>query len=119
MTFTDFLRAIGILPHEDKTVKKHLTPEQFLLVKEEYKKFQAIIEKEYNDRYEFHRKYENSTNNECPKCKSKNVNDRIQRLQGEFSGNVSGHSSLLGGGWLSGSSSGKLDTNEINKCMYL
>lgn len=124
MTFTEFLQAIGLLPRNEKSTekspeksfKKHLSPEQFLLVKEEYKKFQGIVEKEFETSNKWQHDYIKRSNEVCPKCQSKNVNDRIQRLQGEFSGSISGSSSLLGGGYLSGHSSGKIDTNEINKC---
>jgi hypothetical protein len=120
MNFTQFLQAIGLLPRdakesEKKSVLKKLTPEQFLLVKEEYKKFHDICEKEYEDTDKWHRNYVKRTNEECPKCQSKNVNDRIQRLQGEFSGSMSGSRSLFSGS-LSGSSRGTIDTNEVNKC---
>ena len=59
--------------------------------------------------------YSDLTNNKCPKCNSKNVNDRIQRIQGEFSGSISGSRSLFSGS-LYGSSSGRIDTNGVNKC---
>ena len=61
--------------------------------------------------------------NTCPKCGSKDVNDRIQRTQGEISGSSSGSMSgvgMFGFGAVSGHSSssinGKIGTNEINKC---
>jgi hypothetical protein len=55
------------------------------------------------------------TNSTCPNCNSKNVNERIQRLQGEFKGSISGGGNLFGAS-IYGHSSGLIDTNEINKC---
>jgi len=58
-------------------------------------------------------------NDKCPKCGSKNVNDRIKRLQGEFEGSLEGSMSgglLYRSGYISGHSSGKIDTNPVNKC---
>jgi hypothetical protein len=58
-------------------------------------------------------------NSTCPKCKSKNVNDRIKRQQGEIKGDFEGSGwSMLtfGSSHSSGRIRGKMDTNEVNKC---
>lgn len=94
---------------------KKMDERKFAKIKEEYQ----ILKKRVND--ESQKSYDNarerliSANDICPKCNSKNVNDRIQRLQGSFSGSVSGSSSFFGGS-MSGHSSGSIDTNEVNKC---
>jgi len=87
----------------------------FAKVKEEYKILKARADAKYSESYNNARQRQNDHDNICPKCKSTNVNDRIQRLQGEFSGSISGSRSLFSGS-LYGHSSGKIDTNEVNKC---
>lgn len=65
------------------------------------------------------REWADRVNSSCPKCKSKNVNDRIKRIQGSLEGEISGSgwSALsFGSSRMSGSIKGELDTNEVNKC---
>lgn len=107
---------MDLFGRKKKRAEAAANEEKILLkVKEEYK----VIKDRVNTLYETSRKNQEETeehvNNTCPKCKSKNVNDRIQRLQGEFSGSISGSRSLFSGS-LYGHSSGKIDTNEVNKC---
>jgi len=119
MTWNNFLCAIGVLPYkkksDKKSDKKEFTPEQFVKIKEEYQILKKRVGDESQKSYEDARKRLTVENDVCPKCKSINVNDRIQRLQGEFSGSVSGSSSFFGGSMF-GHSSGSIDTNEVNKC---
>jgi len=88
---------------------------RFAKIKSEYQILKDRVGKESQESYDNARKKLTTENEICPKCKSKNVNDRIQRLQGSFSGSVSGHSSLFGGS-MYGHSSGSIDTNEVNNC---
>ena len=96
-----------------------LSEYRFSLIKKEFQILKERADKIVEEKDNRNRKEVEETNSICPKCKSKNVNDRIQRLQGEFkgSGSLSGMG-ILGSGYVSGSShsSGKIDTNEINKC---
>ena len=80
---------------------------------------QLKVREENTKSYEIQKSYAERTNSTCPKCKGKNVIDKIQRLQGE----IHGSSSIYGSGNLfhssisgSGSIDGKIDTNEINCC---
>lgn len=59
--------------------------------------------------------YAEKSNSVCPKCSSKNVINKISRIQGSSNGSISGYSTLFYGE-LYGSSSGKIDTNEVNHC---
>ena len=65
------------------------------------------------DSYKKEKEIVDKHNNECPLCKSKNVVNKIHRLQGELNGN---HSSYHSGGLFGYSSSygnikGSMDTN--------
>jgi hypothetical protein len=64
---------------------------------------------------DFSRKLKNESDSTCPKCKSTNINERIKRIEGDFKSALRGSSSF-GFGSISGSGSGKIDTNEVNKC---
>lgn len=102
---------------------KEMSPEEKSMLKKQYEKLKDRLSLEsVNDR----KKEENRVkeiNSKCPHCKSKNVNNRIKRLQGEISGSGSGSFSgagFLGIGSIRGSYSsnihGSIDTNEVNKC---
>jgi hypothetical protein len=92
-------------------------------IKYEYKilkgRAKELSDAHNNDSREWAKKF----NGKCPKCSSTKVNDRIKRIEGEFSGEGKGSVSgfgILGTGIMHGSyrseSSGKIDTNEVNKC---
>jgi hypothetical protein len=92
---------------------------KFKKIKEEYKILKDRADKEADTKNESSKKIASWINDECPKCGSKKINDRINRLQGKFEGSMEGSMSgnLFGtGGYISGHSSGKIDTNPINKC---
>jgi hypothetical protein len=58
-------------------------------------------------------------NSVCQKCDSRNVNDRIKRVQGDIQVSVSTSSSSFYSSSYSSSNAsvkGEIDTNEINKC---
>lgn len=85
--------------------------QKFAIIKKEYQILKERAKAEAEVQNDAQRRYTNEFNDTCPHCKSKNVNDRIQRIQGSSSSFISG--SLFG---FSGRSGGKIDTNEINKC---
>lgn len=118
----------GIKKRKIRKEKKSLTRKEkkveiLKLAKEDYKRLKEkalVISRESNTFWEARDKNSNST---CPSCQSKNVNDRIKRTQGEFSGSASGSMGgfgILGTGVMAGSynsnSKGSIDTNEVNKC---
>lgn len=88
-------------------------------IKEEYKILMERVKEEEDRQSKQSRELASWVNDKCPKCGSKNVNDRIKRIQGEFegSGEFSG-ASIFGTGYVSGRShsSGSIDTNPVNKC---
>lgn len=94
---------------------KNLKDLKFQKIKEEYAILKSRADKEADLKNKEDRDATNRHNNKCPKCGSSNVNDRIKRLQGAFEGEISGERTLFGGSFY-GHSSGKLDTNEVNKC---
>lgn len=88
-------------------------------IKDEYKILKDRADKAADSSNESSKTWAHWINDKCPKCGSIKVNDRIQRLQGEFEGSIEG--SMSGGlfshsGYVSGRSSGKIDTNPVNKC---
>lgn len=93
---------------EEKIRKVQRIREEVVMLE---KRVKDTCQKSNDARYETCKKL----NSRCPKCLSNHVNDRVQRIQGAFSGSISGSSSLFGGS-IYGSSSGKIDTNEVNKC---
>lgn len=83
----------------------------------------AIFDERLNDlssnHYNIMEKYVDKSNSICPSCKSENVNDRIQQVEGQINGSISGsNNSFLGfgSGSINGSIHGTIDTKEINKC---
>lgn len=106
-----------------KLHEKKLENAKFEKVKEEYKSLKSKAEKMSKIENDSDQEWTDRLNNKCPKCGSTKVNDRIKRIQGEFSGEGEGSLSgfgILGTGYVSGSykssSHGKIDTNEVNKC---
>jgi hypothetical protein len=88
-------------------------------IKEEYKVLKERAEKAAERSNESSKTWASWINDKCPKCGSTKVNDRIQRLQGEFEGSLEGSMSgglLYRSGYVSGHNSGKIDTNPVNKC---
>jgi hypothetical protein len=92
-----------------------LTPTEKEIVKCEYEEIQRKIADD-NEKIRM-QKHELAKlrNEKCPHCFSKNVNNRISRIQGSLSGSSHG-SMAFGFGSSSGSIRGTLDTNEVNKC---
>jgi len=83
-------------------------------IKEEFKILKERAEQEAERESKQSQELANRVNDKCPKCGSKNVNDRIKRLQGEFSGDMEG--SIYRSGYVHGHSEGSIDTNPVNKC---
>lgn len=113
----DFLKKIfSSKKKEAKAVIEPLTDKQLDYLKAEYTKLKESASKlaaaEQIKKIEERDKF----NNVCPKCKSKRVNDRIKRFEGEINGSSSGHFSFGGSGFSSGKIDGKFDTTEVNKC---
>lgn len=72
-----------------------------------------------SDDYKNECESEKKHNSTCSMCQSKNVNNRIKRQQGSINGSMSGsgyNTLLFGKSSMSGSISGTLDTNGVNKC---
>lgn len=87
--------------------------------KEHYKAFKQKINDQLRDEYNQDRKIVEDYNNTCPKCKEKQVVDRISRIQGTIDGSFGGSmgGSLFGfGGAIGGHIHGDIDTNEISVC---
>jgi len=88
-------------------------------LKNEIKIIEDKLNKEIAQEYKSQIEYAQKANSFCSKCGSKNVNDRIKRQQGELNGKFEGHgwnALTLGSSSSYGTISGKLDTNEVNKC---
>ena len=96
-----------------------LTPEERVILKSQYEKLESDISKQSTENRNSLKADADKNNSKCPKCKSKNVNNRIKRTQGEISGESSLYgSSFLGCGTISGRGSlkGSIDTTPVNKC---
>jgi hypothetical protein len=96
-----------------------LAEKKVIAIKTEMK----IVDKKASDisyeKYNKGKERDEQLNSICPKCRSKNVNDRIKRQQGFLNGDISGSSwnaLTFGSGSLSGRIHGEMDTNEVNKC---
>lgn len=103
-----------------KIKERKVREEQELLqFKKEFQEAVESIEKKIEVDYNKNRDaiYERKKRLEttCPKCDSKNVVDKINRIKGEINGNSSGGGSLFG--WSSyGSLHGSIDTYAVKKC---
>jgi hypothetical protein len=95
--------------------KKKLKEEQLLMIKKEYNIIKEKAEKLSNEIYQLNQNKIDKNNSVCPSCSSKYINDRIKRIQGSIEGGMSGGGSFICSS-VSGYISGKIDTNEINKC---
>lgn len=108
------------LKKEIKDAEKEDKRNRLIKIKEEFQILKKRAEADSDKINETNKWWDSKTNDKCPKCGSKHVNERIKRLQGEFSGYIEG--SMDGGflrgssGYISGQSHGSIDTNEVNKC---
>ena len=101
-----------------KTISE-MTDSEKEILRQEYSKFKEEFYKRVNESYKLIRQEVDKSNSCCSKCKSNNVNNRIKRIEGQINGSSSGYgsSSLFGGSFhTSGSISGKIDTEPVNKC---
>jgi len=92
-----------------------LKEKRLSILKSQYRSLEETSSNEAKEKDKSNYSYFEKQNNQCPKCGSSRVNDRIKRVQGELDGSISG-SSFLFSGYMSGSIHGELDTNEVNKC---
>lgn len=99
--------------------ERSLAEQKVISLKAELKTINEKVSTLASEKWNDGREEEKRRNSICPKCGSIHVNDRIKRQQGEISGEFGG------GGWSAltfgssssyGSISGKMDTNEVNKC---
>ena len=104
---------------KNRELKKKRKIKLVSIVKAEIKKMEEKAENVANEDNNRNRKWDDEHNSKCPKCGSKNVNDRIKRQQGSIDSEISSRSwsaLTFGSGSLSGSIKGEFDTNEVNKC---
>lgn len=113
---TWFKKIFGAKPAPVVEKKKEFTDKQLAFLKIQYKKLIEHASKLSAKKSKEQLKNIEEKNSKCPKCKSKNVNDRIKRFEGKIDGKSSGYSSAFGGNYSSGSIHGTFDTNEVNKC---
>lgn len=101
------------------TEKKGLTDENLVKLKKQYSDFMEEVSKEAENQNSTNKERREKHDTVCPKCKSKNVNDRIKRFQGNINGQSSGsgwNALSFGESHSSGYIKGKFDTSEVNKC---
>lgn len=96
-----------------------LAEQKVIALKAELKLIDEKVSAASSENWKKGRAEEDERNTTCPKCKSKNVNDRIKRQQGEIKGDFEGSGwSMLtfGSSHSSGRIRGEMDANEVNKC---
>lgn len=108
---------------QNKQYKQQLAVQKVARIKADIKLVQERAEKKAKLMNELRDKEHNEKNRTCPSCKSKNVNQRIKRQQGELKGESFGSGEGFGILTLNYSKSssygyinGKTDTNPVNKC---
>lgn len=104
-------KILGIKEISKTFVVMEWTAEEVILIKNDISRLNDKIIKENEKNNILNRETANRTNSYCPKCNSKNVNDRIKRTQGDLNSSASSFGRLS-----SVSVSAKIDTNEVNKC---
>lgn len=108
---------------QKKQQEEQLAQQKVARIKADIKLVKERAKKMEEESYSMYKKKREEHENTCPSCKSKNVNQRIKRQQGEINGKSYGSGEGFGILTLNYSKSssygyinGKTDTNPINKC---
>jgi predicted transport protein len=108
MGFFDFLFGTPKVKETKFKIKtiSEMTDSEKELLRAEFKKFKEAFDADVKARSLKIREEVAYRNSNCPKCFSKNVNNRIKRIEGEINGSSSGfgYSSIFGGSYHSSGS---------------